>query len=171
MRHLMAFLKSRKSSMDKVLALVGSANHDQDIRAANLTFVERAVKMLLENNQFLPGPADLVGKIAAKSDVVWGPDLALTSVGVRNLMDDFARVDSRFKVNANAVIGYFIDPLGALEPSGSCFLPTRAYGAVVSKFEEVTKVKIEPAYELSEADYVNYDIEAAKRKLRERQKR
>jgi hypothetical protein len=171
MRHLMAFLKSRKSSMDKVLALVGSAHHDQDIRAANLTFVERAVKMLLENNQFLPGPADLVGKIAAKSDVVWGPDLALTSVGVRNLMDDFARVDSRFKVNANAVIGYFIDPLGALEPSGSCFLPTRAYGAVVSKFEEVTKVKIEPAYELSEADYVNYDIEAAKRKLRERQKR
>ena len=171
MRHLMAFLKSRKSSMDKVLALVGSAHHDQDIRAANLAFVERAVKMLLENNQFLPGPADLVGKIAAKSDVVWGPDLALTSVGVRNLMDDFARVDSRFKVNANAVIGYFIDPLGALEPSGSCFLPTRAYGAVVSKFEEVTKVKIEPAYELSEADYVNYDIEAAKRKLRERQKR
>jgi hypothetical protein len=48
----------------------------------------------------------------AKSDVVWGPDLVLTPVGVRNLMDDFARVDSR---HANAVIGYFIDPLGALK--------------------------------------------------------
>jgi hypothetical protein len=85
------------------------------IRAANLTFVERAVKMMLENNKFIPGPADLVGKVLAKSDVVWGPDLVLTPVGVRNLMDDFARVDSRFKVNANAVIGYFIDPLGALK--------------------------------------------------------
>jgi hypothetical protein len=171
MRHLMAFLKSRKSSMDKVLTLVGSAHHDQDIRAANLTFVERAVKMMLENNKFVPGPADLLDKVVGRSAVVWGPDLVLTPVGVRNLMDDFARVDSRFKVNANAVIGYFIDPLGALEPSGSCFLPARAYGAVVSKFEEVTKVKIEPAYELSEADYVNYDIEAAKRKLKEWQKR
>jgi hypothetical protein len=171
MRHLMAFLKSRKSSMDKVLALVGSAHHDQDIRAANLTFVERAVKMMLENNKFLAGPADLLDKVVGRSGVVWGPDLTLTAVGVRNLMDDFARVDSRFRVNANAVIQYFIDPLGALEPCGSCFLPTRAYGAVISKFEEVTKVKIEAAYELSEADYAIYDVESAKKKLKERQKR
>ena len=171
MRHLMAFLKSRKTSMDKVLALVGSAHHDQDIRAANLTFVERAVKMMLENNRFLPGSVEMIDKIAGRSDLVWGPELRLTPVGVRNLMDDFARVDSAFKVNANAVLQYFVDPLGALEQYGSSFIPTRAYGAVINKFEEVTKVKIEPAYELSEADYVTYDVEEAKRKLRERQKR
>jgi hypothetical protein len=154
-----------------VLALTGSAHHDQDIRAANLTFVERAIKMMLENNQFVPGPADLLDKIVGRSGVVWGPDLMLTPVGVRNLMDDFARVDSRFKVNANAVIQYFVDPLGALEPCGSCFIPTRGYGAVLDKFEEVTKVKIEPAYELSDADYATYDVESAKKKLKERRKR
>ena len=54
MRHLMAFLKSRATIIDKVLALVGSAHPDQEIGAANLTFVERAVKMMLENNRFLP---------------------------------------------------------------------------------------------------------------------
>jgi hypothetical protein len=171
MRHLMAFLKSRKSSMDKVLALVGSAHHDQDIRAANLTFVERAVKMMLENNKFLAGPADLLDKVVDRRSVVWGPDLTLTAVGVRNLMDDFARVDSRFRVNANVVFGYFIDPLGALEPCGSCFLPTCAYGAVISKFEEVTKVKIEPAYDLSDVDYADFDVDDAKRRLKERRKR
>ena len=50
MRHLilMAFLK--KTDMGKVPALAGSAHHDQDIRAANLTHVERVVKMVLENN-------------------------------------------------------------------------------------------------------------------------
>jgi hypothetical protein len=48
---------------------------------------------------------------------------------------------------------------------------TRAYGAVISKFEEVTKVKIEPAYELAEADYATYDVELSKKKLKERQKR
>ena len=127
--------------------------------------------MMLENNKFAPGSSDTAGQFVAKSDLAWGPDLTLTPVGVRNLMDEFARVDSRFKVNANAVLQYFVDPLGALEPCGSCFLPTRAYGAVISKFEEVTKVKIEPAYELSEADYANYDVEGAKKKLRERQKR
>ena len=86
-------------------------------------------------------------------------------------MDEFARVDSRFKVNANAVLQYFVDPLNALEPCGSCFIPTRGYGAVIAKFEEVTKVKIEPAYELSEADYADYDVEDAKRRLNERRKR
>ena len=155
MRHLMAFLKSRTTSMEKVLALVGSAHHDQDIRTANLTFVERAVKMMLENNRFLPGSVEMIDKIAGRSDLVWGPELRLTPVGVRNLMDDFARVDSAFKVNANAVLQYFVDPLGSLEQYGSSFIPTRAYGAVINKFEEVTKVKIEPAYELSEVDYVD----------------
>jgi hypothetical protein len=86
-------------------------------------------------------------------------------------MDEFARVDSSFKLNANAVLQYFVDPLGALEPCGSCFIPTRGYGAVISKFQEVTKVKMEPAYELSEADYVDYDVDAAKRKIKGRQKR
>jgi hypothetical protein len=127
--------------------------------------------MMLENNKFVPGSAELIGKIVGKTDVEWGPDLILTPVGVRNLMDDFARVDSSFRVNANAVLQYFIDPLGALEPFGSCFLPTRGYGAVIDKFQEVTKVKIEPAHELSEADYAEYDVGAAKRKLKERQKR
>ena len=169
MRHLMAYLKGRKTSMNKVLALAGSAHHDQDIRAANLSFIERAVKMMLENNRFLAGLPDVVGQV--RSDVAWGPQLRLTPVGVRNLMDDLARVDSTFKVNANAVLQYFVDPLGSLEQCGSCFLPTRAYGAVINKFEEVTKVKIEPAYELSEADYTTYDVEEAKKKLRERQKR
>jgi hypothetical protein len=97
-RHLMAFLKSRKTSMDKVLALVGSAHHDQDIRAANLSFVERAVKMLLENNQFLYGSAEFLGKVSDKSQWIWGPDLKLTPVGVRNLMDEFARVEMRHKL-------------------------------------------------------------------------
>jgi hypothetical protein len=103
--------------------------------------------------------------------VAWGPDLILTPVGVRDLMDDFARVDSSFRVNANAVLQYFVDPLGALEPCGPCFIPTRGYGAVIDKFAEVTKVEIEPAYELSEADYADYDVEGAKKKLKERQKR
>jgi hypothetical protein len=127
--------------------------------------------MMLENNKFASGSSDTAGQFVAKSDLAWGPDLTLTPVGVRNLMDEFARVDSRFKVNANTVLQYFVDPLNALEPCGSCFLPTRGYGAVISKFEEVTKVKIEPAYELSELDYAKNDVEVAKKKLRERQKR
>jgi hypothetical protein len=171
MRHLMAFLKNRQTSMDKVLALVGSAHHDQDIRAANLSYVERAVKMMLENNQFIPGSIETLGKIVAKSDLVWGPELRLTPLSVRNLMDEFARVDSSFKVNANAVLRYFVDPLGALEPCGSCFVPTLGYGAVIAKFEEVTKVKVEPAYELSEADYADYDVTDAKNKLKGRRRR
>ena len=170
MRHLMAFLKDRKTSMDKVLSLVGSAHHDQDIRNANLTFVERAVKMMLENNRFLPGSVEMIDRIAS-SDLVWGPELRLTPVGVRNLMDDFARVDSAFKVNANAVLQYFVDPLGALDQYGSSFIPTRGYGAVIDKFAEVTKVKIEPAYELSEVDYATYDVDDAKTKLKERRQR
>ena len=86
-------------------------------------------------------------------------------------MDDFARLDSAFKVNANAVLQYFFDLLGSLEQYGSSFIPTCAYGAVINKFEEVTKVIIEPAYELSDVDYVAYDVEKAKRKFRERHKR
>lgn len=32
-------------------------------------------------------------------------------------------------------------------------------------------MKIEPAYEISEVDYASYDVEAAKKKLKEQQKR
>jgi hypothetical protein len=159
LEELMHFFQNRKLDHSKKLSLDGSAHFDLDLVAMNLSYVDRTIKLLLEENHF--------GYDGGRTDVgfsfrrKWGEsrgngDGGMTVLEIRSVLDMYKHTISNYDIKAGELLERLVN-LGLARRDGSRWLPVVKYGTALQLFCEMTLVAPTPAHELGEADFGEID--------------
>ena len=145
MSHLMWHLSKFEYDRRELADLSASAFNDPEVLLNNLDYPTTALHRLLSENN-VGG-----GEDTKFSDAVrWGS--LMTVLSVRAALDHYAKVDTRYAVNAALVVERMLD-FGIAERRGPFFIPTMKYGSALERFKERTRVPVPPGYELGPDDF------------------
>jgi hypothetical protein len=147
--HLMWHLSKFEYDRRELADLSASAFNDPEVLLNNLDYPTTALHRLLSENNV--GGADTTFSDALR----WGS--LMTVISVRTALDYYAKVDTRYAVNAALVVERMLD-FGIAERRGPFFIPTMKYGSALGRFKERTGVLVPPAYELGPDDFGAIDL-------------
>jgi hypothetical protein len=159
LEELMHFFQSRKFDRSKRLSLDGSGHFDPDLVALNLSYVDRTIKLLLDENHFgNDGSGTGVGFSYKRK---WGEsrgngDGGMTVLGIRSVLDMYKHIIAHYDINAGELLERLVN-LGLARRDGNRWLPLVKYGTALQLFQEMTLVAPTTAYELGASDFGEID--------------
>ena len=159
LEELMHFFQNRKFDHSKKLSLDGSAHFDPELVALNLSYVDRTIKLLFEENHFgNDGSETGVGFSYRRK---WGEsrgngDGGMTVLGMRGVLDMYKHIIAHYDINAGDLLERLVN-LGLARRDGNRWLPVVKYGTALQLFQEMTLVAPTPAYELGASDFGEID--------------
>jgi hypothetical protein len=157
MAHLMHYFRTYEYNADDLFDLSTSSHHDPDIIEQNMDYVTSAVRMLLAENNFSEDGSRYDTTPPTRPNNRWGAPLTLR--GIRNVLDAYARVESRYTVKADDVITRMIE-LAMVTQRGAVYLPIVKYGTALKLFKQNTGVEVPPAFTLTDDDFGGIDAAA-----------
>lgn len=157
LEHLMWFLSSYKYQRDDLLDLSSSSISDPDIAEQNLDWPTAALRLLFTENKF--GSIERAYGTVPAGDQGAAWPCPFTVLDIRNILDAYVRVESRYSVNAADVISIMLD-LGLVEKRGAFYLPIKQYGTAIRLIENATGVPIVPSRDLTDEDFGDVNPQA-----------